>query len=90
MLPAAPDVSAEHPECSGVEQKPRDEDQQIEIGVHHLNILFPVGQIVAAWRGGGVGPRPRPLVIPSPSHLDRHRYPSNLKETQKTWLEPTR
>lgn len=50
MLPAAPDVSAEHPERRGVEQEPRDEEQQIEIGVHLLHTLFPVGQVVATWR----------------------------------------
>lgn len=83
MLVAAPDVSAEHPERRGVEQKPRDEDQQIEIGVHLLNTLFPVGQVVSTWQGG-VGHRPRPLVIPSHSHLDQLRYPKYLKETQKT------
>lgn len=83
VLPAAPDVSAEHPERRGVEQEPWDEDQQIEIGVHLLNTLFPVGQVVATWRGG-VGHRPRPLVIPNYSHLDELRYPKYLEETQNT------
>lgn len=80
MLLAVPDVSAEDPEGSGVEQKPGDEDQKIEVSVHDLDILFPVGHVVATWRGG-VGRRLRPLSIPSQSHLDWLRYPNNLKET---------
>lgn len=63
MRLAVPDVSAEDPEGSGVEQKPGDEDQKIEISVHDLNILFPAGHVVAA-RGGVVGHRLRPLFIP--------------------------
>lgn len=73
-------MSAQDPECDGIEQKPREEEQEIEVGVHYLNFLFPVDHVVAAWRGG-VGHRPRPLVIPSQIHLDRLRYPNNLKET---------
>lgn len=68
MLLALPDVSAKDPEGCGIKQKPGDEDQKIEVSVHDLDILFPVGQLVT--RRGRVGHRLRPLSIPSYSHLD--------------------
>lgn len=82
ILLAVPHVSAEDPEGSGIEQKPRDEDQKIEVSVYGLDILFPVGHVVATGRGG-VGHRLRPLSITSQSHLDWLRYPNNLKETKE-------
>lgn len=82
ILLAVPHVSAEDPEGSGIEQKPRDEDQKIEVSVHGLDIVFPVGHVVATGRGG-VGHRLRPLSITSQSHLDWLRYPNNLKETKE-------
>lgn len=44
----APNVFAEDPEGSGVEQQPRDEEQQVEVGVHLLHALFPAGHVVFA------------------------------------------
>lgn len=68
--PGVPDVSAEDPEGGGVEQQPRDEDQEVEVAVGHLDAALPAAHVEAARRGGGggVGHRPRPLFIPS--HLD--------------------
>ena len=43
-----PYMSAEDPESSGVEQQARDEEQQVEIGVHRLHALFPEGHVVVA------------------------------------------
>lgn len=82
---ALPDVSAEDPEGSGVEQKPGDEDQKIEVSVHGLDILFPGGHVVATQRGG-VGHRLRPLPGPSQSHVDWLRYPNSLKEAKEMTL----
>ncbi len=42
-----PNMPAEDPESSGVEQQPGDEEQEVEVGVHFLHALFPAAHIVA-------------------------------------------
>lgn len=42
-----PDVFAEDPQSGGVEQQPRDEEQEVEVGVHLVHALVPLGHIVA-------------------------------------------
>lgn len=46
-----PNISAEDPEGSGVEQQSWDEEQQVEVGVHCLHVFVIAGQIVATGRG---------------------------------------
>lgn len=77
---AVPDVPAEDPEGGGVEHKPGDEDQEIEVRVHGLDSVLPVGHVVATWRGGRVGHSLRPLSMSTQSHLDRLRYPNKLRD----------
>lgn len=43
-----PSVSAEDPERRGVQQQPRDEEQQVEVGVHLIHLLFPVAHVGVA------------------------------------------
>lgn len=47
-----PDMSAEDPKSSGIEQQAGDEEQQVEVGVHRLHVMFPARHIMVAWRGG--------------------------------------
>lgn len=47
MCVCVPNVSAEDPESSGVEQQPGDEEQQVEVGVHLLHALIPAGHVVS-------------------------------------------
>lgn len=40
-----PCVSAEDPECRGVQQQPGDEEQQVEVSVHFIHLRFPLAHI---------------------------------------------
>lgn len=62
-----PDVSAKDPESSGIEQQPRDKQQQVEVGVHCIYVFFPDGKIVIT--GVDQGPVPRHRCIDSHSAM---------------------
>lgn len=67
MFARVPDMSAEDPESSGIEQQPGDEEQQVEIGVHLVHALLPVGHIVVTLCGGDVQGLPQSRRIQSHS-----------------------
>lgn len=52
--PDLPEVFAEDPESGGVEEEARDEEQQVEVGVHLVHRLLPAGQVMVAGRVGEV------------------------------------